>query len=112
MLCLSRGRTRTTAKSYQRSNISRPLFPRIFIAIAASFPLLLFSYATSLRIPWEERIYCSINNNEVFTSLPGAGKRLAPGLLAEWGDDRGRYADTRSVQALAGTAPVPFESGN
>jgi transposase len=32
--------------------------------------------------------------------------------LAEWGDDRGRYADANSVQTLAGTAPVPFQSGN
>jgi transposase len=37
---------------------------------------------------------------------------LAPRLLAEWGDDRSRYADANSLQALAGTAPVPFESGN
>jgi transposase len=45
-------------------------------------------------------------------SLPRAAKRLAPRLLAEWGDDRGRYTDANSVQTLAGTAPVPFESGN
>ena len=31
---------------------------------------------------------------------------------AEWGEDRRRYADATSLQALAGTAPVPFESGN
>jgi transposase len=47
----------------------------------------------------------------VFASLPGAGQRIAPRLLAEWGDDRARYASGRSVQALAGTAPVPYESG-
>jgi transposase len=47
----------------------------------------------------------------VFTSLPGAGRRLAPRLLAEWGDDRSRYVDAASVQALAGTAPVAFQSG-
>ena len=39
-------------------------------------------------------------------------ERLAPRLLAEWGDDRTRYADATSVQSLAGTAPVPFQSGN
>jgi transposase len=49
---------------------------------------------------------------ETFSSLPGAGKRLAPRLLAEWGDDRARYTNASTVQALAGTAPVPFESGN
>ncbi len=47
----------------------------------------------------------------IFASLPGAGKRLAPRLLAEWGEDRGRYADAASVAALAGTAPVLFQSG-
>jgi transposase IS116/IS110/IS902 family protein len=35
-----------------------------------------------------------------------------PGCPAEWGDDRKRYADPSSLQALAGTSPVPFESGN
>jgi transposase len=51
-------------------------------------------------------------DQEIWRSLPRAGKRLAPRLLAEWGDDRARYADATSIQALAGTAPVPFQSGN
>lgn len=50
-------------------------------------------------------------DSPIFESLPGAGKRLAPRLLAEWGEDRERYADTRSIQALAGTCPVPWKSG-
>jgi transposase len=48
----------------------------------------------------------------LWSSLPRAGRRLAPRLLAEWGDDRSRYADASSLQQLAGTAPVPFQSGN
>lgn len=50
-------------------------------------------------------------DSQIFERLPGAGKRLAPRLLAEWGDDRSRYEETRSVQALAGTCPVPWKSG-
>ncbi len=50
-------------------------------------------------------------DQELWRSLPRAGKRLAPRLLAEWGDDRSRYADANSVQTLAGTAPVPSQSG-
>lgn len=50
-------------------------------------------------------------DSQIFASLPGAGKRLAPRLLAEWGEDRSRYAETRSIQALAGTCPVPWKSG-
>jgi hypothetical protein len=37
---------------------------------------------------------------------------LAPRLLAEWGEDRNRYLDASNCQALSGTAPVPYESGN
>jgi transposase len=57
-------------------------------------------------------LFLSHDDQELWNSLPRAGKRLAPRLLAEWGDDRSRYADANSLQALAGTAPVPFESGN
>jgi transposase len=51
-------------------------------------------------------------DHDLWSSLPGAGQRLAPRLLSEWGEDRARYTDASSVQALAGTAPVPFASGN
>jgi transposase len=57
-------------------------------------------------------LFLTHNDQEMWRSLPRAGKRLAPRLLAEWGDDRARYADANSVQSLAGTAPVPFQSGN
>jgi hypothetical protein len=50
-------------------------------------------------------------DHEVFQSLPRAGQRLAPRLLAEIGDERSRYRDARSLQALGGTSPVQFQSG-
>src|SRR5215467_5767354 len=50
-------------------------------------------------------------DHELWRSFPRVGKRLAPRRLSEWGDDRHRYADAKSVQTLAGTAPVPFQSG-
>jgi transposase len=55
-------------------------------------------------------LFLTHDDQEIWNSLPRAGKRLAPRLLAEWGDDRARYADANSVQSLAGTAPVPFQS--
>jgi transposase len=57
-------------------------------------------------------LFLTHEDQAIFASLPGAGKRLAPRLLAEWGDDRARYTDASSVQTLAGTAPVAFQSGN
>ena len=57
-------------------------------------------------------LFLSHPDQQLWRSLPGAGKRLAPRLLAEWGEDRSRYSDANSVQTLAGTAPVPSQSGN
>ena len=58
------------------------------------------------------RLFLTHPDSGLFGGLPGAGKRLALRLLAEWGDDRSRYTGNSSVQALAGTAPVAFASGN
>ena len=59
-----------------------------------------------------EQLFLSHEANEVFSSLPRAGQRLAPRLLAEIGDDPTRYETAASLQALGGTSPVLFESGN
>lgn len=83
---------------------------RLMLALVAQLlPLLEQIAAYDKEIA---ALFLKHEDNEVWSSLPGAGKRLAPRLLAEWGDDRKRYAHTSSIQALAGTAPVPFESGN
>jgi len=58
-----------------------------------------------------DTLFLTHEDHEIFTSLPRAGKRLAPRLLAEIGDDRTRYQDASSLQALGGTSPVLFQSG-
>jgi transposase len=58
-----------------------------------------------------ERLFLMHADSELFSALPGAGKRLAPRMLAEIGDDRTRYTASASLQALAGTSPVLFQSG-
>lgn len=58
-----------------------------------------------------ERLFLTSEDHDLFQALPGAGARLAPRLLAEIGDDRHRYQSAASLQALAGTSPVLFQSG-
>jgi transposase len=58
-----------------------------------------------------DTLFLTHEDHEIFASLPRAGKRLAPRLLAEIGDDRTRYQDASSLQALGGTSPVLFQSG-
>jgi transposase len=50
-------------------------------------------------------------DREIFSSLPGAGPFLAPALLAKFGDDRNRFPNPGSIQALAGSCPVTDASG-
>jgi hypothetical protein len=82
---------------------------------------LMLSLAKQLLVVIEEiahyekeiqKLFLTHPDQLLWRSLPGAGKRLAPRLLAEWSDDRRRSTDANSVQTLAGTAPVPFQSGN
>ena len=50
-------------------------------------------------------------DHDLFGSLPGAGGKLAPRLLAELGADRTRFRDPRALQCFAGMAPMSFSSG-
>ena len=47
----------------------------------------------------------------IFQSFPGAGKALAPRLLAAWGSDRQRFPGADNMQCFAGPAPVTVRSG-
>lgn len=51
-------------------------------------------------------------DKEIFSSIPGAGKRLAPELIAHFGDNRDRFNSYVEIQRLAGSAPVTKQSGN
>lgn len=56
-----------------------------------------------------EQLFESHPDHDLFGSLPGAGSKLAPRLLAELtGSD---WQQIHQVQARAGTAPVNYESG-
>jgi transposase len=83
---------------------------RLALALIAQLLPLVEQIATSDKEI--ERIFLSHEDNEVFISLPRAGKRLAPRLLAEIGDDPSRYESAASLQALGGSSPVWFQSGN
>jgi transposase len=109
---------RAAAKSFEE--LHRPQLVASEVIVRAKSRLMLSLVKQLLVViqdiaSYDEAIrtlFLSHPDQELWSSLPGAGKRLAPRLLAEWGEDRGRYADANSVQTLAGTAPVPSQSGN
>ena len=58
-----------------------------------------------------EELFAQHPDHDLFGSLPGAGPKLAPRLLAELGDDRSRFDSAESLQCYAGSAPVNYQSG-
>lgn len=58
-----------------------------------------------------EALFKNHPDHDLFGSLPGAKKMLAPRLLAAIGSDPGRYGTFQVLQSFAGTAPISFESG-
>jgi hypothetical protein len=48
---------------------------------------------------------------DLFSSLPGSGKKLAPRLLGEIGANREVFASAEALQRYAGTAAVTKQSG-
>lgn len=58
-----------------------------------------------------ERLFAMHADSDIFSSLPGAGKKLAPRLLAEFGADRERFQTPDELRCHAGAAPVTIQSG-
>jgi transposase len=58
-----------------------------------------------------EALFQQHPDHDLFGSLPGAAQTLAPRLLGEIGGNPNRFEDTETLQCVAGTAPVSFQSG-
>lgn len=58
-----------------------------------------------------QTLFDSHPDSHLFGSLPGAGPKLAPRLLSEIGSDRTLHSDAQSLQIMAGTAPISYQTG-
>jgi transposase len=76
------------------------------VAVLTTLEAHLVAYRAEI-----EKRFAEHPDHDVFGSLPGVGGKLAPRLLSEIGSDRKQYPAAQSLQCVAGTAPVSFESG-
>jgi transposase len=58
-----------------------------------------------------ESLFDTMDDANLFKSLPGAGQCLAPRLLVAFGEDRNRFDHAGQVQSYVGVAPVTERSG-
>ena len=82
--------------------------------LALSLVQMLFAVEKQLAVYRHriEELFARHPDHDLFGSLPGAGPKLAPRLLSEIGEDRGRFdGDPQALQCLGGTAPVTKRSG-
>jgi hypothetical protein len=73
-----------------------------------------FSTARSTRWRGRRRVEAYFGQHpdaEVYLSQPGLGVVLGARVLAEFGDDKDRYADAKARKNYAGTSPITRQSG-
>ena len=58
-----------------------------------------------------EHLFEDHPDSDIFSSLPGAGPKLAPRLLSGFGSRRDRFDSAKAVQQLSGVTPVTEKSG-
>jgi transposase len=89
-------------------------------AIVESGRRLVELYARQIQtinpsiLEYEQRIKDIFNNHpeaSIFSGIPGAGKAMAPRLLAAFGTDRTRFETAENLQTFCGIAPVTKSSG-
>lgn len=81
--------------------------------LALSLCKLLLSLAKELASYRKqiEELFENHPDHDLFGSLPGAKKVLAPRLLGAVGSDPNRFGSHEVLQSIAGTAPISFQSG-
>lgn len=82
-----------------------------FLAVALAKQLRLLEHQLTEYRQRIAQLFRDHPDHDVFGSLPGAGEKLAPRLLAELGSNRAEFDTPQALQCYAGTAPVSFQSG-
>jgi len=81
--------------------------------LAVSLSKLLCTLRQQLKLYRKqiEALFRDHPDRDLFGSLPGAKKILAPRLLGAVGNDPDRYGSQEVLQCIAGTSPVSYQSG-
>jgi transposase len=90
-----------------------PLMAKAFGAIVSSAVPLIRAFNEQIS-DLEAELTTSFEvhpDAEIIRSLPGLGVVLGARVLAEFGDDRTRYANAKSRKNYAGTSPITKASG-
>jgi transposase len=82
-----------------------------FLAVALAKQLRILEAQLDAYRARIQKLFDEHPDHDIFDSLPGAGEKLAPRLLAGLGRNRAEFDSPEALQCYAGTAPVSFQSG-
>ena len=99
------------ARAHEFAGSAAAIRAKSKLAVARSRQLQLLETQIAEYRQEIRRLFAQHSDAKLFGSLPGAGDKIAPRLLAEIGDDRALFPDAQGLQCLAGTAPVSYQSG-
>lgn len=108
----SRATTIQTALRQEQLALPTPLADAYGAAVQSGVQII--AALTTQIATLEEQIATQLNAHpdaEILGSLPGLGTTLGTRVLAEFGDDPTRYADSKARKCFAGTAPITRASG-
>lgn len=96
----------TTLKARDGATAAKSLLALSLIKLLRCIDKQIATYAERIK-----QAYIRHPLHKVFSSLPGAGPKLGPRLLAEICSCRDSCSDAQALQCHAGTAPVSYQSG-
>lgn len=101
-----------TALRAEHLGLSDALAEAYGVSVRSLVAVLITMVAQTSALEGEvERCFGQHPDAEIFTSQPGLGVVLGARVLAEFGDDKDRYADAKARRNYAGTSPITKTSG-
>ena len=118
---LKRARRRNRAEkanaiqaALQAEYLGQPAIINVAYAVTVRAQVAILTVFNAEIKTMEEQVEAHFGKHpdaEIYLSQPGLGIALGARVLAEFGDDRNRYADAKARKNYAGTAPITRQSG-
>lgn len=108
------GKAEAIAAALRTEHLGQPAVVAGAYAATVRAQVAILSTLTAEIKTMEEQVEAHFGQHpdaEIYLSQPGLGVILGARVLAEFGDDKHRYADAKARKNYAGTSPITRQSG-
>jgi transposase len=102
------------ATALRAEHLAQPPVVAAAYAVTVRAQAAILSVLNTQIAEMEEQVEANFSKHpdaEIYLSQPGLGTVLGARVLAEFGDDKNRYTDSRARRNYAGTSPITRQSG-